>query len=81
MIDGGGFPAGTLLDLNWEAQEGIAASSGLGFSGMKVTFGPSYAGCTSWAVEAAGEGAGWLLLTDTGGEFEGKDQLTTVVFE
>ncbi len=81
MIDGGGFPAGTLLNLNWEAQEGIYASSELGFSAMQVTVGVTYAGCTSDAVEAAGQGSGALLLTDSAGEFDDKARMVAVVFK
>lgn len=79
QIDGGGFPSGTKLNLEWSDQPGAPDSSELGINKIIVTIGVTYAGCTKNALEAM-ENSSTLLLTETNSAFDGKDRLVIVEF-
>jgi hypothetical protein len=78
-IDGGGFPAGTRLTLEWSDQPGAPDSSELGINEIIATVGVTYEGCIKAALEAM-ENNPTLLLTETDSMFDGKDRLVVVEF-
>ena len=81
MLNGGGFPSGTLLELSWTDQEGAPDSSELSLNKIYTTIGITYEGCIENAIKKITEGRlPSLLLTDTDGKFDGKDRLVIVEF-
>ena len=82
MLNGGGFSPGTVIQLEWEDQEGAHDSSVLNIDRIIATYGITYEGCTEGALEKIMEDAApGLLLTDTDGTFDGKDNLLIVEFD
>jgi hypothetical protein len=80
LIDGGAFPAGTQLNLEWSDEPDVRDSSELDIDEIIVTVGITYEGCTEGALEAMKNGS-VLLLTDTDGAFDGRDRLAAVEFD